>query len=609
MIRFFLYCLSWVWNLLPRKFHILFSKSLGLFLFYVLRFRRKIVLDNLTLAFGKEKSPEEIYQLARKNYIHYGFLMNEFLLSVAWTEKDFNKNPVEGYENIEPYFKNHQGGFILSLHLGNWEILAAMNGVRRLPMDVITKYARSLWLDGFLDWYRKRRHIGLISEKRSIIEIIKSLGKGRFVVMIMDQFTGPPIAAPVKFFGKQAGTATALATLSERQQYPIIPIYCYRDESYQLRVTVEPPMNMENLPQEKEARIFEKTQRFNDKLEEIVRKYPEQWLWLHKRWKDFKGESKWKVKETVSFAALLLLVSCTLTVKKSDTGFELPKAPEVAIPEFRESDEVEEDTVLEEAPKVAPKKSTSVKKAKAKDNNKIELVPKDKMAFGVGERAEIDLSWGVLSGGKLITEVLAGPKEKGRDTFLFVGRALSSRLMETIYKVDNTLESIVDRGGLIPYKYVLSQVETPQVKKSEVDFDHVKKIAHFRVKRVSQKFGNQDINRKDSFIPGSRDLYSAFYYARTLDYRLNKSQSFFIYENGQNWEVILTPVANEVVVTKAGAFQCWKIAIKIKLNNIFKQTGDVYGWLSDDSKKYLVKFEAKVQIGTIVGTLVSVKEK
>jgi hypothetical protein len=90
---------------------------------------------------------------------------------------------------------------------------------------------------------------------------------------------------------------------------------------------------------------------------------------------------------------------------------------------------------------------------------------------------------------------------------------------------------------------------------------------------------------------------------------LNKSQSFFIYENGQNWEVILTPVANEVVVTKAGAFQCWKIAIKIKLNNIFKQTGDVYGWLSDDSKKYLVKFEAKVQIGTIVGTLVSVKEK
>jgi hypothetical protein len=109
--------------------------------------------------------------------------------------------------------------------------------------------------------------------------------------------------------------------------------------------------------------------------------------------------------------------------------------------------------------------------------------------------------------------------------------------------------------------------------------------------------------------PQSRDMFSALYYARALNYELNKKQQFWIYENGQNLNVELTPVAKELVTSGAGVFQCWKIKVDVKLNNVLRPTGDLYMWLSDDSKKYLVRFDAKVKIGSLLGRLVSIKEQ
>lgn len=82
-----------------------------------------------------------------------------------------------------------------------------------------------------------------------------------------------------------------------------------------------------------------------------------------------------------------------------------------------------------------------------------------------------------------------------------------------------------------------------------------------------------------------------------------------VYENGQNWEVELLPVANELVTSRVGAFQCWKILVHVSLNNVLKPMGDVYMWLSDDSKKHLVKFDAKIKIGSLYGLLTSIRER
>jgi hypothetical protein len=175
--------------------------------------------------------------------------------------------------------------------------------------------------------------------------------------------------------------------------------------------------------------------------------------------------------------------------------------------------------------------------------------------------------------------------------------------------VDNTIESFIDQAGFIPYKFLLSMSETAQKKETRVAFDHPNSKAFYWSKRISQKWGDETKDKVDGIVPQSRDMFSAIYYARALNYELNRKQTFWVYENGQNLSVELLPLGREVVSSGAGVFQCWKIKVDIKLDNVLRPTGDLFLWLSDDSKKYVVKFDAKVKIGSLLGRLVSIKER
>jgi len=96
---------------------------------------------------------------------------------------------------------------------------------------------------------------------------------------------------------------------------------------------------------------------------------------------------------------------------------------------------------------------------------------------------------------------------------------------------------------------------------------------------------------------------------RLLDYELNKKELVPIYENGKNMVAELVPVANEIVRTKAGVFQTWKLAVELKLNNVLRPAGAMYMWISDDSKRYIVKFDIKLNLGSLAGELVSVRDR
>jgi hypothetical protein len=221
----------------------------------------------------------------------------------------------------------------------------------------------------------------------------------------------------------------------------------------------------------------------------------------------------------------------------------------------------------------------------------------------------IDLTWLALPAGKGVLEVREGPTFQGRPTYHLWGNVLSSKMVDTIYHVDNTIESFVDHQGFVPYKFLLSMLETAQKKETRVAFDHPQAKAHYWSKRISEKWGNQNLDRTDQIIPLTRDMFSGLYYARFLNYELNKKHNFWLYENGQNMSVEVTPIGKEIVNSGVGVFQCWKIKVDVRLDNVLRPTGDLFMWLSDDSKKYLVKFDAKVKIGSLLGRLVSIKER
>jgi len=597
-------------RLLPISAVAILGRWIGFIWFSILRFRRATVLSNLTLAFGKEKDLKELNLIARNNCDHYGITALEIIRSATWSKEEFKRQvTLHGVENLEPFMKDGKGGFLLASHMGNWEFAVTGTAAHGINFDVIVKRPRQKSVEDFLESYRTRTGAGVIYETNSMSDIWRAVGSGRWVGFILDQFMGPPIGLPVKFFGHLAGTAVGLALLTEKRQAPVIPLYSYRDESGRCHTVFEKPIDFSQCSRDRTERLYEKTQLFNDAIERGVRRYPSQWMWLHRRWKSFNGEPRWKLADAIATGALclsLMLGGCA-SPGDSPTGIALPVDPQIAVPKYVEKPNAVELPVpkplVQKQKRVVPTKTSEATVAP----QAFQVVEKYAVPFQVGEQLEMSINWMALPAGRAILQVRNAEPFQGRPLTHLWGNILSSKLVDTIYHVDNTIESFVDSEGLIPYKFLLHMAESVQKKETRVVFDHPNGKAHYWAKRISAKWGDSNDDRVDEFKAHSQDMFSALFYGRVIDWRIGKKEIIKVFENGQNLDIEATPVATEVVTTKAGTFQASKIAVMVKLNNIFKPMGDMFLWYSDDSKRYPVRFEAKVKIGSLWGELLSVK--
>jgi KDO2-lipid IV(A) lauroyltransferase len=618
MLKLILIPFSLLLNLVPPRGLDMLAKMVGWFLFRVIHFRRKTVIDNLERAFDSEKSKEDILVLAKQNYIHYAQTFLELIQSLVWSAEDFQNRTELSWEPAKEQVAKGEGGFLLTSHLGNWEFAIQSVSANGMPCDVIVKRQRTRFAQAFLEWYRQRFGSRVIFESGTTRDILRSLKENRFPVFVLDQFMGPPIGLPVKFFGQLAGTAVGLALLTEKKDTPLFTAYNYRDTDGKVKVKIEKVENEPQYSEDRDTRLYQKTQFYNDILERHIRLHPEQWLWIHRRWKPYRGTPRWSLASNIiTCLVFILLQACSSQqMTATPTGIALPPDPTITVPSYGTDDSTEKsqsEPIPTKAPGIlVPKPTAKPKKMieKAQSPTKtFSIVPVDKVPFEVGEKMVIDLTWLALPAGKGTLEVRPGPIVSGRPTFHLWGNVLSSKMVDTIYHVDNTIESFIDQAGFIPYKFLLSMSETAQKKETRVAFDHPNSKAFYWSKRISQKWGDETKDKVDGIVPQSRDMFSAIYYARALNYELNRKQTFWVYENGQNLSVELLPLGREVVSIGAGVFQCWKIKVDIKLDNVLRPTGDLFLWLSDDSKKYVVKFDAKVKIGSLLGRLVSIKER
>ncbi len=611
--------LSYLLRPIPYRWSLAFGSMLGTFFYRVVGFRRQLVLENLGLAYPA-CSPEELDALALENYRHYGKMLVDFLLSLTWTAEDYRRQvPIDGLEEAKRLVEQGKGCFFLTFHLGSWELSLGAAAAHGLPIQVVVKRAKSPLGEKLLQWYRGKVQAQVLVESGSHHQILQAVSQGNTVAYLLDQFMGPPIGLPVTFFGREAGTAASLALLLERREVPVLVGYIYRQPDGSTRIRIHPPFVFANLSEDRQTRFYQRTQQLNDAMERIIRKYPEQWLWLHRRWKPYRGEPRWKPATQLSgLLAALLLWGCA-SAGPEQTGIQLPPDPKISVPEVSVVSGTPAATAHAESlgivePKKPEKKKSKKKKAEktpppAPPAAKYVMVEHPRLPFEVGERMEIELNWMALPAGRVVLEVRKGEPINGRETLHLWGNLLSSKLVDAIYHVDNTVESIIDAKGAVPYKFLLHMVESSQKKETRVAFDHLNEKAFYWSKRLSQKWGDETLDLTDKLVPGAKDMYSGVYALRMQEYELNKPVRIPVYEKSKNLEVIITPVANELVNSKVGVFQCWKLSVQVSLNNNLQQTGESYMWLSDDSKRYLVKFDAKVKIGSLRGALVEVKEK
>jgi KDO2-lipid IV(A) lauroyltransferase len=264
-------------------------RALGNFLaflwFDLFRIRRQVVLENLAIAFPAMSYQERV-KLGRRSLQHLGLNLIEYCY-LPW----LNKNNFREYfifENaalLESALAKGKGVLLMTLHLGHGDMACGSLSLHGYPLIMVSKFFKLKWLNDL--WFGMRERLGtrFIPPRDSSYQLLRGLKSGAAVVIPLDQFTGPPIGVRTTFFGKETGTAAGLAVMAERSGAPVISVYTYRDPKgrHVIRFVREMPVPTGRDPEA----VAKVTQSFNDELEKYVRLHPEQWMWIHRRWKRF----------------------------------------------------------------------------------------------------------------------------------------------------------------------------------------------------------------------------------------------------------------------------------------------------------------------------------
>ncbi len=215
---------------------------------------------------------------------HFGRSLAEILLFDAKSvDSLLSKVEVHGLEIIQEEMKKGRGAIMITAHLGNWELLGAFLTSRGLPLKVVATRSHNRKINELLVYLRKSRKVETIYRHDSPRQMLKALKNNCLLGMLIDQDTKVD-GVFVDFFGQPAYTAKGPAVLSMATGAPVIPTFIRRTPEGGHEVFIEEPVEMEKT-KDKEKDILINTQKLSRIIEKYIRKYPEQWVWMHNRWK------------------------------------------------------------------------------------------------------------------------------------------------------------------------------------------------------------------------------------------------------------------------------------------------------------------------------------
>lgn len=291
-MNFFLKVVAHVFCLIPRQIWRYSIGGLVGFLWYDLfRIRRKDMYEHIKIAFP-EATDTEVKSIARKSIYKMSMNFAEMFRLPAITKSWIEKNIVfEGWEHVEKARQKNKGIYFLALHMGSGDMSATSIVAKGLPLYLITKRFKIKWLDQIWFAVRGSGGVGYINAhgSKTSFEILKAIKEKASVVFVIDQFMGPPYGIETTFFGKKTGTAYGLALFHLKTKTPVIPVYSYEGPESKIHVCFDSEVETESkITEDHQKSIQILTQMFNDKLEGIIKKHPDEWLWLHRRWKEYR---------------------------------------------------------------------------------------------------------------------------------------------------------------------------------------------------------------------------------------------------------------------------------------------------------------------------------
>lgn len=271
-------------RILPIKISFFIIDRIADFVFFVLRIRVKVVLKNLDIAFLSTKSYLEKYKIAHSVYRNFGRTVVETLLLPCYSPNKVKKIVnMNNKECIEKILSEGKGGIIVSGHIGNWELMGVALKYFGYPINFVIGEQKNKLVDRFLNGLRKRTGVGMIPRQFSLKGVLKALKKNELVAILSDQDAGLG-GVFVNFFGQLASTPGGAALFSLKSFAPIIFAFGIPSIDRKIHNLYFEEVKAE-LTEDKDYNMKILTQEFTTKMEEVIRKYPEHYFWLHRRWK------------------------------------------------------------------------------------------------------------------------------------------------------------------------------------------------------------------------------------------------------------------------------------------------------------------------------------
>ena len=283
---FFYFTLSIPFAIFPLSWTKKVGEILGLLVFFLWSSRRKIALENIrkSISFQEiitSRSPKTIIQNTFKNM---GRSLAEVIkIYYGLDKKIFEHLEIEGIENFHQAHSKGKGILFLTGHCGNWELLSLAASVKLFPINIIARPINNPYVNKYIERMRQRYGNRVIYKKDAVRPIIKALKNNGVVGILMDQSVLSDEGCVIDFLGRGAWTTKMPAVIARKTGAAALPVFIHRTKrGHRIRVYPEIVLSP---TQDLESATIEDTKRFSSFIEEYIREHPDEWLWIHRRWK------------------------------------------------------------------------------------------------------------------------------------------------------------------------------------------------------------------------------------------------------------------------------------------------------------------------------------
>src|SRR5947209_4597764 len=257
---------------------------LGLAFYTSDRAHRRIAERNLAVAFPARPSTER-REIMRRAFTHFGRLLFEILkFSTLSPRAMLARVEFDGEERARLAYAQGKGVLFVTGHFGFWELHAVVHALQLSPIGVLARALDNPYLNDLLERIRQRTGNTVIYRQGTIRRVMRMLQTGQGVAVLIDQHIQSRDAIYVDFFERPAATTSAVAALALRTGAPVVPVFALPLRGGRYRMIYEHPLEPPRA--DSDAAVREFTQRCTDVLEMYVRRHPDLWLWMHRRWRE-----------------------------------------------------------------------------------------------------------------------------------------------------------------------------------------------------------------------------------------------------------------------------------------------------------------------------------